>query len=337
MSEPNPFATLQEIAGGYCLPRCLHAVANLGVADALEDTPRTAAELAASTRTNPDALARVLRLLCAHGVFTSQGDTFGHSPASRLLRTDHPQSMRALVRMFGLSSNWAIFSELEHTLKTGQPAAEQALRGGFWGHLAQNAEAASIFNAAMAAKAEAHVPMIVAAYDFSPFRRIGDIGGGHGHLLRAVLTATPKAQGVLFDLPRVVQESARAAADRLTFQGGDFFTDQLPACDAYLLMEVIHDWGDEQSIAILQAIRSVAQPGAKLLLIEQIVPEDAGPHWTKLLDIHMMAFFAARQRTKHEYQALLDKAGFVYEREIDTAAGISILEAKVAIEGGVRE
>ncbi|MGH2618792.1 MAG: methyltransferase family protein [Thermomicrobiales bacterium] len=105
MIEPNPFYTLIQIAGGYCLPRCLHVVADLGVADVLDETPRTAADLAASVGAHPDALGRVMRLLSAHGVFESQDDEFRHSPASRLLRTDHPQSMRALARMFGLSIN----------------------------------------------------------------------------------------------------------------------------------------------------------------------------------------------------------------------------------------
>jgi hypothetical protein len=95
-------------------------------------------------------------------------------------------------------------------------------------------------------------------------------------------------------------------------------------------MEVIHDWGDEESVAILKAIRSAARPDAKLSLIEQIVPEDSGPHWTKLLDIHMMAFFAVRQRTRQEYESLFRNAGFHYEREIETTAGISILEATAA-------
>jgi hypothetical protein len=217
---------------------------------------------------------------------------------------------------------------LEHSLRTGQPAADKVLPGGFWGHLAQHPEAGAVFNAAMTAKAQAHVPRIVAAGDFSRFGRIADIGGGRGHLLRAVLDAAPQAKGVLFDLPQVVKESAGLASPRLILQGGDFFKDALPAADAYLLMEVIHDWGDDESVAILKAIRAAARPGAKLLLIEQIVPSDPGPHWTKLLDIHMMAFFAARQRTRSEYEALLRQAGFAFEREIDTGADISILEAR---------
>ena len=102
MIETRPFDTLVQIAGGYCLPRSLHVVADLGVADALDETPRTTADLAASVGADPEALGRVLRLLAAHGVFEMQGDTFGHSPSSRLLCTDHPQSMRAFARMFGL-------------------------------------------------------------------------------------------------------------------------------------------------------------------------------------------------------------------------------------------
>ncbi len=100
--EPNPFATLTQIAGGYCLPRSLHVVADLGIADALDEQPRTDAELAAAVGAHPEALRRVLRLLAGHGVFEVQGATVRHSPASRLLRTDHPQSMRAFARMFGL-------------------------------------------------------------------------------------------------------------------------------------------------------------------------------------------------------------------------------------------
>ena len=330
MTEPNPFETLQSMAGGYCLPRCLHVVADLGVADALGDEPHSAAQLAAAVGADADALARALRLLSAHGVFTSTGDGFAHSPASRLLRADHPQSMRALVRMFGLRSNWDVFGALEHSLRTGQPAADKVLPHGFWKHFEQHPEEGAIFDEAMSAKSQAHVPLIVGACDWSRFERIADIGGGRGHLLRAVLEASPNASGVLFDLPQVLAQSAGAASARLTLQPGDFFKDALPACDCYLLMEVIHDWADASSIAIFKAIRKAARPGAKLLLIEQMVPEDPGPHWAKLLDIHMMAHFAARQRTRQEYAELLRSGGFNLDREIETGGGISILEATAA-------
>ena len=302
-------------------------VADLGVADALDETPRTAADLAASVGAHPDALGRVLRLLSAHGVFETHGDQVRHSPASRLLRTDHPQSMRAFARMFGLPIGWAATGDLEHAVRTGLSATGTALPGAFWDYFAEHPEDNAIFNSAMAAKAHGHVAAIVAAYDFSDFGLIGDIGGGRGHLLRALLDAAPSAKGVLFDLPQAIEDAAGAASERLTLHAGDFFSDALPVCDAYLLMEVIHDWGDEESIAILQAVRRAAPSHAKVLLIEQIIPTDPGPHWSKMLDIHMLTLLGGRQRTRHEYEALFHRAGFSFERVIETGADISIHEA----------
>ena len=179
----------------------------------------------------------------------------------------------------------------------------------------------------MVAKAHGQVAAIVAAYDFTGIGTLADIGGGSGHLLRAVLDAVPDATGVVFDLPPVVADAAPIASARLTLQGGDFFRDALPVCDAYVLMEMIHDWPDAESLAILQAVRRAAPPHAKLLLIEQLIADDAGPDWAKVLDIHMLVLHGGRQRTRQEYQTLLEQAGFRLARQIDTGAGIAILEA----------
>ncbi len=327
MIEPDPFETLRQISGGYCLSRGLHVVANLAVADKLDETPRTAAELAVSVGAHPEALSRVLRLLSAHGVFESCDGKFRHSPASRMLRTDHPQSMRDYVRMWGLPPFWATFGEMEQSVRTGLPAGEKVTTGGLWAYFAQHPEANAIFNAAMAAKAQTQIGGVLAAYDFSGFEVIGDIGGGRGHLLSAVLERVPTARGVLFDLPHVVDDEAGATSPRLTRQAGDFFKDELPACDAYLVMEVIYDWSDSKAVSILKAIRRAAPSHAKLLLIEQIVPDDPGPAWPKMLDIHMLALIGGKQRTRREYEALFDAAGFSFKREIDTGAGITIVEA----------
>jgi hypothetical protein len=160
VAQANPFDTLQQMAAGYCLPRCLHMVANPRVADALDETPRTASDLAASVGAHPDALGRVLRLLAAHGVFEMQrGEKFCHSPASRLLRSDHPQSMRAWARVTGLPIVWSSFGAMEHSVRTGLPAAAKVFRGGFWEYLAQHPEEGRVFNAAMAAKAQGAVEM----------------------------------------------------------------------------------------------------------------------------------------------------------------------------------
>ena len=159
---------------------------------------------------------------------------------------------------------------------------------------------------------------ILGAYDFSGFHVIGDIGGGHGHLLRAVLERAPAAKGVLFDLPNVLREVADLASERLMLQPGDFFGDPLPACDAYLLMEVIHDWGDEEATAIFKAVRAAAPAHAKLLVIEQLVPDEPGPHWAKTLDVLMLAVTGGLQRTGRARERLPDHPALVAHRDLES-------------------
>ena len=327
MTDTNPLATLQQITGGYILSRCLHVIADLGVADVLDEAPRSAAELAALVAAHPDNLERVMTLLSAHGVFEVQGERFCHSPASRLLCSEHPQSLRAFVQMFGLPILWEAYGVLDYSLRTGQPAMEKVSPAGWWGHFAEHPQQSDIFNAAMANKSQAQVAGVIASYDFSDFGVVGDIGGGLGHLLQAVIASTRTTQGVLFELPHVIEKANGVSSERLRLQAGDFFSDALPVCDAYVLMEIIHDWSDKEATAILEAVQRVAPPEAKLLLIETIIPNAPGPDWSKVLDIVMMALLGGLQRTRQQYEALLNKTGFVFQREIDTGAGISIIEA----------
>lgn len=329
MSAANPVERLLELSAAFYVARCVHAVANLGVADALGDSPQPSATLAGQVGADPAALDRVLRLLSAHGVFTYRDGVIAHTTESRLLRGDHPQSMRPAARMFGLSAFWNVVGDLEYSVRTGLPSTDKVLDGGFWGYLSKDAEANRIFNDAMTAKAHGQVAGVVAAYDFSGVRTVADIGGGRGHLLQAVLAAAPHASGILFDQPRVVADVHAIASDRLTLQPGDFFKDPIPSCDAYLIMEVIHDWDDRDSERILTAIRRAAPPHARLLLIEAILPDDPGPNWPKTLDIVMLTI-GGRQRTLVEYGGLLGRCGFTMLREIPTRAGVSIVEAAPA-------
>jgi hypothetical protein len=178
----------------------------------------------------------------------------------------------------------------------------------------------------MAAKARGQVAGVLAAYDFTGCRIIGDIGGGRGHLLEAVLAAAPHASGILFDQPHVIQEASAVRSDRLRLQAGDFFKDEIPVCDAYLVMEIIHDWDDAAAARILDAIRRASPADSRLLLIESIVPDDPGPNWPRTLDMIMMTI-GGRQRTEREYRDLLQHSGFAMARRIDTGAGVSIIEA----------
>jgi hypothetical protein len=286
----------------------------------------TAAEIAEQTGMNADALGRMMRLLTAHEVFTQEDDLYRQTPLSELLRTDHPHSMRSFARMMNLPIFMKSFAELTETAKTGKPIMDFA---GFMEYFAAKPEESSIFNQAMADKSRNVIPAVLEAYDFSPFSVIADIGGGRGHLLSGILEQTPSASGILFDLPHVVQEATAHQSARLKLQPGDFFAGALPTADAYLLMEVIHDWNDEDSIRILSAIRQVAPSHAKLLIVEAIVSESPEADFSKTLDVIMLAITGGRERTPSEYKNLLSRTGFRLERIVTTPSQYSIIETVV--------
>jgi C-methyltransferase len=329
MSEPQPHEIIWNLTSAYMSSRCLHVVAELGVADQIADEPLTAAELAARCDVNPAALDRVLQLLAAHGIFGRAGDRFGHTAASQLLRSDHPMSMRAFPRAMGLPIFWKTFGNLEHSVRTASPAVETVEPAGIWAYFESRPADAQVFGEAMTAKAGADIASVLGAYDFSRFSTVADIGGGRGHLLAAVLDAAPSAQGILFDLPEVIN-NITIKHDRLTPLAGDFFADPLPPADVYLLMEVLHDWTDEKCRAILGAIRRAAPPGAKVLVIENVLSDDQPDPRGHILDVIMLASTGGRERTQPQLADLFDSSGFHGVTGIETAGPMRIVETSAA-------
>jgi hypothetical protein len=321
--HPPPFVKLWQIATGYLLPRCLHVVAELGVADHLGEEPATAEALARATSANEGSLHRMLRLLAIVGVFEECGGLWAHTDLSRLMRSDHPQSMRAFIRMMGGRMWWAAAGELEHAAHTGRAAAEKLAAGGMWSYFRDHPDEARIFDAAMTARSHAESAMLVSAFDFTRYNIIADVGGGPGQILTAVLAATPNAKSILFDRPPVV--AGVVPAPRMSIQGGDFFKDTLPTADAYILSRVLHDWTVEDAGAILRSVRRCAPKHAELLVLESILPEGSEPHHAKVLDIMMLAFTGGRERTRGEYQALFDAGGFRLDRIVPTAGIVSVI------------
>src|SRR5690606_28779338 len=156
-----------------------------------------------------------------------------------------------------------------------------------------------------------------------------DVGGGRGHLLQAILARAPETNGILFELPHVIADAAEAASERLTLAAGDFFADPLPSADAYVLMEVLHDWDDEHARRILEGVRRSAPAHARLLIVEAVVSAEPGPAFGKTLDVIMLAITGGRERTQAEYALLLRETGFQLERVIPTPAQYSLVEASV--------
>jgi C-methyltransferase len=321
-----PHEIVWTLTNGAVVSKSLRVIAELGVADHIGDDPVPVSELGSACEANADALDRLLGLLAAHGIFERLADGYRHTEASRLLRSAHPMSMRALARMMGLPVFEAAFDRLQDSVRTGLPSMDLVTPRGWWPYLHEHPREAEIFGQAMTSKAAADIAGVIAAYDFGKFDTIADIGGGNGHLLRAVLDSVPSAEGILFELPDVVDKLS-IDRQRLTARAGDFFVDPLPTADAYILMEVLHDWGNAESAAILKAIHQAASPGARVLIIENVLGDVHSDRRGHTLDVIMLVVTGGRERTGEQLSTLLRGAGFTKPTVIDTAGPMRIVEA----------
>jgi hypothetical protein len=328
MAERSPAEAILGLSTAYWASRCLHVAAQYGVADALGDEPQTAEALAAAVGVRPDPLYRVLRCLSNHRIFEVKDGKIGHNEASRLLRTG---ALRALSQMMGLPMHWDAYRELDRTLRTGEPGMAVVTDGQLFDYFAAHPDEARIFDDAMTAKSFAQIGPALAAYDFSSFTTIGDIGGGAGHLLEAVLAQVPGAKGVLFDLPPVAERAAERKHPDIRYVGGDFFNDPIPACDAYMMMTVLHDWSDAEAAAILAQIKRTAPASAKVLLLECVVGMNEGYDFGKDLDIEMLVMTTGRERTADEWKAVLADGGWRLTRIAPVVNGMAaVIEAEAA-------
>jgi len=327
----DPRATLFRLIWGFVLSQALYATAKLGVADVMprgESVPVD--DIAARVGVDADALHRILRALAAEGLFVEGlPGAFTLTETGELLRDDVDGTMRYLSIM-NAEQLYPIWSHVLETVQEGAPAAERVWGTSHFDWLAEQPEAAEIFNRAMQGAAAARVAALL-ELDWSAVRTVVDVGGGTGGVLLRLLGHEPHLRGVLFDLPRVGDEAQAAIAaagldDRCEFVGGTFFETVPEGGDVYVLGQILHDWNDVDSTRILQACRRATADGSRLLVLEQIVPDGNEPHPSKLLDLHMLVVLGGRQRSEAEFRQLLASGGFRLQRIVEGAAAC-VLEA----------
>ena len=329
-----PAAALIQLCMGLRMSQALFVAAQLGIADHLADGARTNAELAAATQTHPQSLRRLLRALTALDIFTERADgCFALTDVGQQLRSDHPQSLRSRVLFLTGEERWRCWGDLIGSVRSGEAATEYVLGASLFDYYAAHPEASAIHDAAMAEASALSGPAILRAYDFARFHTIVDVGGGTGQLLRDILQANPALSGILFDLPHVVA-GAEGLADSCAVVGGSFFDAVPVGGHAYLLKQILHDWGDEAAIAILAACRAAMPPDGTLLVIERVLPERAERGQALdafLIDLEMLTMTpGGRERTANEFRTLLAHSGFALTRIVPMASPLSIIEARRA-------
>ncbi|MET8679635.1 methyltransferase [Streptomyces sp. NPDC004647] len=317
-TAPTPAQRLYQHNVDLKVAFVLYAIAKLDIPDLLAAGPRSVAELAELSGSDPHRLHRVLRAAAAVDALTEEADGFfGLAEMGDLLRSDHPQSMRGMTTFFCEPDVLTAYGNIVESVRTDEPAFRLRHREPLYDYLAhpRNAEIRDEFDAAMVEFGRYFADDFLRAYDFSRFSRFADVGGGRGQFLSSVLTAVPEATGVLVDGPAVAESAHRYLTsqnliDRVELRTGDFF-EVIPAgCDAYVLRGVLEDWADAEAELLLSRIRRAMgdDPAARLLILDSVIGEtgDLG----KVLDMDMLVLVEGEHRTGPQWQALLGRAGF---------------------------
>ncbi len=315
------------------IAQAVSVAARLRLADLMVDGAKTVGELAEATVTHPPSLRRLLGALAGEGLFVEDDQgRFGLTPLGEPLRSDAADSVRALCALRGEPQWWAVWGELLHSVQTGEPAFRYVHGTDLPGFLAGHPDAAALYRAGMGELARTVTAAVVAAYDFGRFKTVVDVSGGQGALLAAILRAYPTVRGVLFDLPATVTQAGgllaeAGVADRCTIIGGDFFEAVPEGGELYVLKSVIHDWDDEQALAILRSCRRAMDRSSRLLLVERVLPPGDAPPFASRMDLNMLVMRGGgRERTGAEYQRLGQCAGLALADVIPTGADISLIE-----------
>ena len=261
---------------------------------------------------------RVLRLLASADVFAEEKDgKFALTPVGACLRSGVPGSMCAAALLFGGITQQA-WGDLLHSVETGEPAFRRVFGMDPFDYMAEHPDEAANFDAAMADFTKHIAIAVAAAYDFSPFRRVVDVGGGNGALLAGILAANPTLTGVVFDLPNVAIRATEqirelGLADRCDIVGGDFFKEVPSGGDAYLLKHVIHDWNDDRATKEFWTCRRAMGAEARLLLVEGVYPpridQSDESRGAAANDVNMLVCTGGRQDWRPS-RSLCDAAGF---------------------------
>jgi hypothetical protein len=332
MTADEARAALLQLITGFATSQAIHVAATLSLADFLGGGPKTAADLAEGTKTNPVALYRLMRALASIGVFEEDKDRrFSLTTIGQFLRSEIAGTHAPMAQLVGRPNVWQAWGHLLLAVRTGVPAFDQVHGNGVWDYRAQHPDEAGIFDRAMASGTERFADAVLNVCDFGRFDRVVDVGGGNGMFLVKMLAAYPHIQGTLFDQPHVVAQSAAQLnstelSGRCHIQGGSFFVNVPEGADAYLLKWILHDWDDMASIDILRSCRKAMKSTSLLFVVEHVIgPPNASPEG-KFMDLAMMVMNGGRERTRDEFANLFAEAGFRLTRVTPTATAVSVLE-----------
>ncbi|WP_411102526.1 methyltransferase [Streptomyces sp. cmx-4-9] len=315
---PAPGMRLRELVFGAACAAAVRAAARLGVADALGEAPATAEELAAAVHAEPLPLRRLLRALSCYGVFQETPDgRFVHTEMSRLLREDDPHSLRYISLWCTEPWTWQAWPLLDDAVRSGGNVFEGVFGKGFFDYLHQDAhESAHVFNRAMTTSSMQSALDVAELLDLTGVSEVADIGGGQGHVLAGLLEKHPEVRGTLLDLPGVAAKAdprlreGGALAARTRIVPGDC-REAIPVeADLYIIKNIL-EWDDESTRRTLHNVMAAARPGARVVVIENLVDDTPSMRFTTAMDLMLLLNVGGAKHTRESLVTRLTDAGLI--------------------------
>jgi SAM-dependent methyltransferase len=287
-------APIFKIATGFMAAKHLFAANELGLFEALADSPATLEALAARcgltrrvTRISADAMV-------ALGLLERDGSSYRNSSvAATFLSGQTPADLRPLLRFWDKVS-YPTWGNLASVLSKG-PSQNLSTVSGEIQELAQ---------AGIAAATAGPLRALIATLDLSDRRRLLDVGGGNGSWSIALADANSHLFATVLDLPAVTpiatQRIAKAGlSDRIKAQPGNALRDSLPnGHDVCLVANLIHYFGPEENRILLRNVRAAVEPGSRLLIADFWTDRN---HTEPLMAALMAGEFAAHEANGDVY------------------------------------
>jgi hypothetical protein len=309
---------LREIVFGAAPAAAVRAAAALGLADAVGDSPADPEDLAGKLGLAPAPLRRLLLALSSHGVFAETGDgRFAHTEMSRLLRDDAPGTLRHIALWCTEPWTWQVWPRLDEAVRTGEGVFPGVFGQGFFDYLHSDSDgraSAQVFDQAMTSSSRQAAQDLTEYVDLTGVTSVADIGGGQGFVLAGLLERDPALHGILLDLPAVV-----AGADPRLRDGGPLAArarlvpgdcrEGIPVrADLYILKNIL-EWDDESTRATLRNVVAAADPGARVLVIENLVDDSPSMRFTTAMDLLLLLNVGGAKHTARSMSGLMEEAG----------------------------
>ncbi|MFE0171392.1 methyltransferase [Streptomyces sp. NPDC059002] len=312
---PVPMTVLRELSLSSAGAAALRAAVQVGLPDELGDEPATAGDLARALKVDPDILERLLRTLKHYGIFTETEAGHVHTPASRLLRDDHPESLKFWVLWVTEPWTWELWPRLEKAVRTGKGDFEEVYGTDFFTYLHKEwPESTEVFNKSQTELSRLASDAVADRLDLDGVRTLADIGGGRGFTLATLLEKNPHLDGVLVDLPAAVAtpdprlRPGGALASRSRVLAGDCLKEVPVEADVYLFKSIL-EWGDDQTVTALRNAARAGRPDSRIVLITNLVDDSPEIRYATGIDLLFLLNTNGKRHTKKGVTALIERAG----------------------------